>query len=423
MKADPSKPHGRWHSPQSTWARAALLAAAVVTAISVPALTYITTASERPVRGLWSQYPTTIAQSGYVVTRLGCVADRSATALDHTFRSRWGPIVGLDNAHVIKLGPQRFLWVFNDTYFDYTNSKTSLADSPSIRNAAVLQTGNCFRLVRRGDQNRILSFEPGDARDVTVEGIDRFFWALGGEVRGRRIQIFWAEMKQDKQPAPSDGIARHPVRTWLATYDARTLERLDFRPAPNDGVFPQYGFAVASDHQYSYLFGNSNLLNFSLEGGFFGRSHSATKMYLARVPRGQLEHAPEYRTADGWSDDAVDATPFSTRFAVENQMQPRFLAGHWIAVTKVDGFAGRDTLLEVADHPWGPWRVVSRRAIEPFRGWELMNNYQPVILPYRRPSGDLLIVMSQNALHWPNAINDSSMYRLHAYSEPWPFQN
>jgi hypothetical protein len=32
-----------------------------------------------------------------------------------------------------------------------------------------------------------------------------------------------------------------------------------------------------------------------------------------------------------------------------------------------------------------------------------------------------MIVMSQNAHHWPDAVEDFSMYRPYVYSEPWPF--
>jgi hypothetical protein len=417
--------HGTWHtlsSPRTAWGRGALLGAAIFVAVGVPAVSYVTTAADKPFVGRWNHYPTRIAEAGYVVTELGCASGRSAAELNERFRDRLGPILGLDNAHVVDLGHQRFLWLFNDIYFDHTNTKSSLLGSPSVRNVAVLQQRNCFTLVRRGDRSRILSFEPGDERDVKVEGVDRFFWPLGGELHGGRVWVFWAEMKQDKPAAAGDGISRHPIRTWLATYDATSLERLDFRPARNDGVFPQYGYAVASDDDITYLFGNSNLLNLKLEGGFYSGPHSATKMYLARVPRGQLDQLPEYRTAKGWSADPDDAVPISERFWTENGMQPRYLAGRWVSVTKVDGFWGKETIVEIADEPWGPWRIVSKRTIEPFRGFDVMNNYQPIILPYRDPSGDMVIVMSQNANNWLDAIEDAAMYRLHVYAEPWPFE-
>ena len=410
-------------APRSTGGRAALLATTLSIAGFVPALSYVAAAGEGgALVGTWNHYPTNIRASGYVVTELGCAQARSAAALDRMFRDRVGPILGLDNAHVIPLGGQNFLWLFNDVFLDYTNRGTTINGAVFIRNAAVLQQRDCFSLVRRGDKRRMLSFEPGDLLAPDADGREDRFWPLGGEVHDRRLTIFWAEMENDDPPPAGDGIKRHPVRTWIGTYDVASLERLDLRPAKNDGVFPQYGFAVASDDEHTYLFGNSNLLNLTFEGGFYNGPHSATKMFLARVPLGDLSAALEYRTADGWSRRANDAVPISERFWTDNGMQPRYLDGHWLAVTKIDGFWGTETIVETARDPWGPWTIVSKRTITPFRGFDVMNNYQPIILPYRGPSGDLIIVMAQNARNWNDAVDDPSMYRLSVYREPWPFR-
>jgi hypothetical protein len=414
--------HRGWRAvtaPRTTWGRFILLSVAAGLAVCVPALTYVAAAGDgHGLIGRWDAYPSDTVAAGYVVTDLGCARRRSPDSMRTLFVNRVGPILGLDNPHVIELGRDRYLWLFNDTFVDFTGQASSLVDAKRLNNAALLQEDGCFHLVRRGSKSVAKSFEPG-----TVDTDERYFWPLGGEVFGPRLRVFWAQMlsTRDRPHQRTDGLNRHPVRTWLATYDARTLRRLSFRPAPNEGVFPQYGYALASDDRFTYLFGNSNLLDYSLEGGYLADSHSATEMYLARVPRGRVGRAPEYRTTDGWSENPRDAVPFSDRFFAENGMQPRYLDGHWISVTKVDGFSGTDTIVEVAEHPWGPWTTVSRRTIEPTRGFDTVTNYQPVVLPYRTASGDLMIVMSQNAHHWPDAVEDFSMYRPYVYSEPWPF--
>jgi hypothetical protein len=409
-------------APRTRWGRCGLFMACLATAVAVPTISYVATASDPPIRGQWLYYPTQVVPSGYVITRIGCVRARSAVALNEKFRGRLGPILGLDNAHVIDLGRGYYLWLFNDAFFDYTNTRTDLRGTTFVSNTAMLEHNGCFRIVRRDRDGRPMSFEGGGPRGIEVRTSGRyFFWPLGGEAHDGRISVFWALMKRAKPPPPGDGIGPYPVRTWLATYDARTLARLDLRPAPNPRVFPQYGFAVASRGRFSYLFGNSNLLNYSLEGGYLNGPHSATRMYLARVPRGKFGRRPEYRTARGWSDDPAAAVAISERFFAENGMRPLHIDGRWVSVTKVDGFSGTRTIVEVARRPWGPWRIVSRRRIEPFRGFDVMNNYQPIILPYRTRSGNLIIVMSQNAHHWPDAVEDPSMYRLKVYAEPWPF--
>ena len=405
-------------TPRSRAGRTVLLGVATVVASFVPTLTYAATASDGPpLAGAWNHYPTVSGANGYIVSPTGCARRLNARSLHARFRGRFGALVSADGQHVIRIGRGRHLWLFSDAYLDYTNRAGNLHETQRIGNVAALQRGRCFRLIHRGTRARSEDFEPGYLRMPRGNS----FWPLGGEAHHGRVYVFWAEMEYDGPPPPGDGIYRHPVRTWLATYDATTLKRLRLRPAPNDGVFPQYGFAVASDATHTYLFGNSNLLNLSYEGGFYNGPHSATRMYLARVPKGRFNQRLVYRTARGWSTNPRHAKPFSSRFWTENTMQPRFIDGRWVAVTKKDGFWGSRTIVEVAARPWGRWRAVSRRTVRPVRGYDEMNNYQPIILPYRAPRGGLIIAMSQNARNWLDAVEDPSMYRPQVYAEPWPF--
>ncbi|MBA3287316.1 MAG: hypothetical protein H0U21_04715 [Acidimicrobiia bacterium] len=351
-------------------------------------------------------------------TDLGCARDVRASTLNRLFQSRWGPLIGFDNAHVMPLGRGRHLWLFTDAFLDYSGVVTDFRQSRYQHNVAVLQRGKCFTLLHRNTRAFAYEWEPGD---MGRDSHDRFFWPLGGERIGRTLYVFWAEMHNDyPPPAPEDGITRHPERTWLATYDVRTLRRQSFVPAPNSGVFPQYGFAVESDRTHTYLFGNSNLLNFAREGGYMNGPHSATRMYLARVPRGRLTRQPAYRTATGWSPDPGDARAFSSRFWAENQMQPRLMNGVWVSTTKIDGFSGLDVLVEVADEPWGPWREVRRFRTPTTRNGEPITMYQPILVPWREPNGRMSIVLSRNAHDWDYAVSeDNSVYRPEVTTVPW----
>ena len=88
--------------------------------------------------------------------------------------------------------------------------------------------------------------------------------------------------------------------------------------------------------------------------------------------------------------------PFLTRFHAENPMQPRFLGGHWVAVTKVDGYWADELAVDVAEQPWGPWTTVSRRALAPRGGDPLMNTYHAHLMPWLS-DGSLVVAVSQNA--------------------------
>ena len=248
----------------------------------------------------------------------------------------------------------------------------------------------------------------------------RFFWPLGGEIgAGGKLYVFWARMQQDPVPGFLNGIRRHPVETWIGVYDPETFERLQFRRAPNSGVQPQYGFAVQSQGRYSYLFGNSNQLNLEYEGGYDNGPFTATRSYLGRVARGRFLDEPEYYTGTGWSPHPADARPISARYYTENAMQPRLVDGEWVSVTKKNGFLSNLFVIDVADHPWGPWRTVSQRRVRPEYG-SVQVTYQPILLPWRDPRGDLIVMVSQNAADWPHATNHPRFYRPMVFSEPWP---
>ncbi len=238
--------------------------------------------------------------SGHLATDAGCAAGTSAAALDEFFRARIGPVIGHDYQHVYPLGGDRHLWLFQDTFIDHTGNATRLDQAGFAHNTALLQEGRCFTLLHRGTATAPLSFETGTGESL----LSRWFWPLGGETIDGRLHVVWVEMVKTSDPRPPDGLGWVPAQTWLATYEASTLTRLAFRPAPDAGVEPVYGFAVSSDDAHTYLFGNTFDQNLERQGGYWACPCSATEMYVARVPRGRLDAAPEYHTAAGWSSDA-----------------------------------------------------------------------------------------------------------------------
>jgi hypothetical protein len=350
-----------------------------------------------------------VTSAGYVATDVGCAAGTSAGALDAFFRERVGPVIGVDYQHVYALGGGRYLWLFQDTFVDYSGAATRLDQATFMHNSAMLQDGACFTLYHRGALDSPASFEQGSGE----VRLGKWFWPMGGETYAGKLYVFWAEMSKDAgDPAPPNGLGWHPARTWLAVYDARTLARLSFGAAPNTGVAPIYGYAVASDAEYTYLFGNTFEQNLSREGGYFNGPHSATNMWLARMPVGNLSAPLEYRSGDAWTDDAAAATPIVQRSWAEFPMQPRYLNGQWVAATKVNGYWGEQLAIDVANDPWGPWTTVEQRALSPRGGDPLMNTYHAHLMPWLS-GGSLVVSVSQNARNmqrdaWPNPAR----YRL-----------
>lgn len=350
-----------------------------------------------------------------VRTSVGCVRDLTARSLTSFMKNRIGPLTGWDNLQVYPLPEGRYLWLMQDSFLDDEGTATRFTDQDYLHNLAMVQDGLCFELVSRaGLDNHGRVFEPGVGRN----GHGRFFWPLGGALRGDRLRVFWAEMRQDDDAIV--GIQRHPVRTWLATYDANTLERLHFRRAPNAGVTPQWGFAVATEGKYSYLFGNDNQLNLDLVGGWRNGPHESTNTYVARVPWGRLHREPQYWNGADWVDDPEAAVPISTRFWSDNLMHPIVIDGRWVNVTKEDSFWGDEIVVDVADRPEGPWVTASRFRSVPTDRLGPMVSYHPIFLPYTDPQGRLIMVVSENAMEWDTAVEHNRLYRPSALAIPMP---
>ena len=328
----------------------------------------------------------------YVSNDVGCAADLSAEGLAAFFGEQLGAIEGFDGPRLYPLGGGRTLWMLQDTFIDYADAATSFANMDYANSTALIQEGSCFTSLQRGTATSALAFELG-VGEVTF---DRYFWPAGGTVTGDTLMMFWMEMVRDPEiGGPLDGISLHPASTWLATYDSTTMQRLDFRPAPNPGVSPVYGYTVVDDGAWTYLFGNSYLQNLALEGGYGNGPHSATRNYLARVPRGQLGSEPMYWDGRSWSPDEADAEPISSRFWAENSMLPVLIDDRWVSATKVDGFTGSGVTVDVADEPWGPYRTVALLPATPRITTEDIVTYHAMVLPWLDPSGDLIVSLSQ----------------------------
>jgi hypothetical protein len=354
---------------------------------------------------------------GDVRTDIGCASGTGAGALDQFFAARSGPLMGADYQHVVALGGNRYAWFFQDAFIDPPGMAFTLTASHFVHNVALVQTGRCFTMQHRGTASNPRSFEPGVGEDPQSV----WFWPMGGQTFNGRLTMFWVRMVRDGyDPPPGDGLGWHPQSVWIATYDAGSLARLSFAPAPNAGVNPIYGYAVESDDEYTYLFGNTFEQNLAREGGFFAGQHSATAMYLARVPRGRLDRAPEYRTADGWSAAPGDARPFAREHWAENPMQPRRMNGQWVSATKVDGYWGEELEIKVARNPWGPWTTTARSRLFPRNRDPAMNTYHAHLLPWRSAGGDLMVSVSQNArLMNRDAFPHPERYRIAVFNARW----
>ena len=235
-----------------------------------------------------------------------------------------------------------------------------------------------------------------------------WFWPMGGGLdQLGRVAVFYVEMANElgSGAAPS----AHPVGVWVARLDAATLEVLSFAPAPAAGADVVYGYAVESDSSFSYLFGWSydqfNLPDLT--------SPPPSQLFVARVPVGRFDQRPSYWNGDAWVGGRGLAVAISIAPNGEaNPMQPRLIDGAWVSVVKADDWHGSTVRVDSAPAPQGPWSTVQTVTV-PSRTLDgRTNTYSAHLMPWRSPTGNLVVALSNNAWHMdPLAFDIPALYQ------------
>ncbi|MDJ0771591.1 MAG: hypothetical protein QNJ12_22590 [Ilumatobacter sp.] len=321
-----------------------------------------------------------------------CADDLTAEGLTEFFTSERAPAHG-DYQRVLALPDGRAFWTFQDAYVKNTAGRRVL-----IHNAAMLQTGHCFELLRGGtaDTPRPWLFAEQTRR------FQHWYWPLGASTTSDgQIGVFVAEMRER-----GPGYLRHtePVATWLATVDTDNLHITDLQPAA-DASASLYGWSVTSDESWTYLYGYCyrqfgwDPLPFAPNTRAHDRACSS-ELHVARVPVGRLDEPPTYWNGSSWSAKSTEAVPVMTDF--KRSINPAEI--HWngerfIAVTKVGDWWGRTVHIDASPTAHGPWRAVDELAVTPV--CDRCNTYFASLVPSPASETGFVIGISNNT--WDGA--------------------
>lgn len=291
---------------------------------------------------------------------------------------------GGDYQHAYPLPDGRVLWLFQDLHF--SNDET-LGLTEAAHNAGLIQSGGCWQILGGRGLDLV-----GDAQTLDSR---RWFWPLDGEMgRDGDLWVFFAEMDNANGTGAAQGAT--PVGTWLARIDPVTLhvESFDRAPDPRDRLF---GWSVASNDEWSYLYGYCNRQFVGGDGALDGYDASCTPhTYLARVPLGDFLAAPAYWDGRGWSPEPDAAVPVSSR-ATANPMSVTWQGDTWVSVTKVDDWWGREIVVDRAAGPQGPWETVQRIDTVGMRRCDECGIYAASLMPGLDPAGRLTVAVSNGA--------------------------
>lgn len=325
----------------------------------------------------------------------GWVSPASLTG--NPFAEPVGEWVGGDAVRIYPLPDGRQLWMMNDSFVP-RDGMAPVNQFKFIRNIAFIRDlDGSLTMLAGGEPGTRTEFIPHADRDR----FRRFYWPLGGEVDGDMLKIFLAEMRCDR---PQWGICFYPISTQLATFTWADMALVSIEPAPNPGVRPVYGFSVASDEEWSYLFGNGHEFNTPDEWG------GSNQVFVARVPRGKLEQPPHYWDGSGWNPDPATAVPLVQRGYADFRMAVIRWGDRWIGLAKEDEFVGQRIIVMEADRPEGPWRDLEWIPLGEPPGIPAGVTYDAI--PYPEPvDGRLAIFYSTNSQLEPVVFEDPSVYR------------
>jgi hypothetical protein len=354
-------------------------------------------------------FPTLAAPAPTVAGCEGGYSSTDLNALIHDARTGAGGIVGADYARVQPLPDGRVLWVFQDVFVG--GDGTSLHHASFVHNAGLIQNGSCFQVLT-GDHG---SWIGGDVEYP----LHHWFWPLDSVVTADGyLAQFMVEMNNPTGRGATRGA--EPVRVWIATIDMLDFSVVGLNLAPDSSDRPLYGFSITSDDHYHYLYGNC-YRQFADAGWPF--AHDTTcgpRTFVARVPLGHPEMAPQYWNGVTWSSMRQYAEPIMTRGELANPMQVRRVGDMFVSVTKIDDWWDNTVAVDIARSPQGPWTSVTTMEVPTMCG-KKCNTYFAELLPWTDADGSLLIVISNNAWDMDHdAFAEPLLYRPGVLTVPVP---
>ena len=329
-----------------------------------------------------------------------CAASSTAAGLDAFFTADDAAgLAGADYPHAYALPDGRTLWLFQDAFI---GADDQLGDDRFAHNAAVVQSGNCFELLPTSGGNGTSWIG-----SWVEQGLRKWFWPLDAEVGADGyLWLFLAEVHNPNGGGAAAGA--EPVATWRARYRLPDLELVDLEPAA-DASRSLFGYAIVSDDDWTYLFGHC-YRQFVAGAGADGFDPACSPYtYVARVPRGELDHELEYWSGAGWTARRSARQPVLSGQRSMPVSVERF-GDVYVAASDDDDWFGADVVIRTAPAPQGPWTEALRYT--PETRCAACNNYGAFILPHLE-DGRVVIAHSNNA--WDmrgEAFGHASLYRI-----------
>jgi hypothetical protein len=314
--------------------------------------------------------------------------------------------IGGDGAYSAVLGPDRVLWLFGDSLFGTV--------SDGRRDGAVL-VNNALGVQAKGGKDTAIRFVVGKARDrkpaaafAPVDG-KGWLWPQAAIRVADRLFVFLPQVEKSDDPGVFG--FRH-VAQWLAVVENPDDEpekwRVRQRRMPFADFGPDrersWGSAVLEDDGFVYVYGYDEA-----KGNGIGNR----RLTVARVPAAKLDDfgAWRFRTADGWSAKAADATAWADGLATELSVSRAPGGKQYVAVYTENGLGDR-IVGRFADAPDGPWSAPLLLYTCPEMGADKgVFSYAAKAHPWAGAADELVVSYCVNTWQFSRLFRDDQVYR------------
>jgi hypothetical protein len=342
-----------------------------------------------------------------------CVGSTNAAGLNNLFDQSPGGMFAADYQRAVPLPDGRTLWLFQDASImlppppapvePITPPPGSPPAPPATRlvhNAALIQNGTCFDLLRSGtDAEPRPWLFPNETAPFS-----HWFWPLDATMgQDGRLYIFVAEMVER---GPLYLSTTEPIATRVVAVDPVTMTPVAEGNAPNASA-ALYGFSITSDATWTYLYSQCHR-QFGWSPSVLLLAHDlscSANVTVARVPKGQVLQTPTYWDGTTWQLDASRARAvIPTTGRSVNPSQVRWTGSEFVAVTKVGDWFGTTVFLDRAPAAQGPWTTYARVRVNPKCDPNVCNTYFASWVPFNVSGGQWMIGLSNN--RWDGRISE-----------------
>ncbi len=313
--------------------------------------------------------------------------------------------LGGDAAYTVVLKHQRVLWLFGDTLLG-TVQDGKRAGAIMVNNTIALQTG-----FAKDASIRFLSGESRDGKPAAfftpTEG-KGWFWPQAAVCQSDRLFVFLSQIDKGKDPGV---FGFRYIGQWLAVIDNPADEpqqwRVQVKPVPFarfDSTRGQsWGSAVLDDGDSFYVYGYQEK----------SKEIGSRQLLLARVPAGKLADFTKwrFRTSDGWSEKAEEATPLAGGLATEFSVHRMPGDPGYVLVYTENGLGNRivGRFARTADGPWSA-AVLLYQCPEMARDKGVFC-YAAKAHPWAAKGDELLVSYCVNAWEFARLFREEKIYR------------